>query len=110
MANQLLGATELGLVYGLMVLGVYITFRILKIPDLTVDGSVVLGMSVTAVVTNHGADEIEDTADFGRHIDHERPLFHKFADHERITKCVHARNKYGFFHVYQCDRHLQTCR
>ena len=54
MANQLLGATELGLVYGLMVLGVYITFRILKIPDLTVDGSVVLGMSVTAVVTNHG--------------------------------------------------------
>lgn len=54
MVNQLLGATELGLVYGLMVLGVFITFRILKIPDLTVDGSVVLGMSVTAVVSNMG--------------------------------------------------------
>ncbi|MDO5425440.1 MAG: ABC transporter permease [Eubacteriales bacterium] len=54
MTNQLLGATELGLVYGLMVLGVFITFRILKIPDLTVDGSVVLGMSVTAMISNLG--------------------------------------------------------
>ena len=40
MVNQIIGAVELGLVYGLMVLGVFITFRILKIPDLTVDGSV----------------------------------------------------------------------
>ena len=45
MTNQILGAVELGLVYGLMVLGVYITFRILKIPDLTVDGSITLGMA-----------------------------------------------------------------
>lgn len=54
MINQLLGAIELGLVYGLMVLGVYITFRILKIPDLTVDGSITLGMAVCAMVTNAG--------------------------------------------------------
>ena len=54
MTNQLLGAIELGLVYGLMVLGVFITFRILKIPDLTVDGSIILGMSSCAVVTNAG--------------------------------------------------------
>lgn len=54
MTNQLLGAIELGLVYGLMVLGVYITFRILKIPDLTVDGSIILGMSVAGMVTNAG--------------------------------------------------------
>lgn len=54
MTNQLLGAAELGLVYGLMVLGVYITFRILKIPDLTVDGSITLGMAVSAMITNSG--------------------------------------------------------
>ncbi|HIU10009.1 MAG TPA: ABC transporter permease [Candidatus Avidehalobacter gallistercoris] len=54
MTNQLLGAVELGLVYGLMVLGVFITFRILKIPDLTVDGSITLGMAVSAMITNAG--------------------------------------------------------
>jgi putative ABC transport system permease protein len=37
-----------------MVLGVYITFRILKIPDLTVDGSITLGMAVSAMLTNAG--------------------------------------------------------
>lgn len=54
MINQILGALELGLVYGLMVLGVYITFRVLKIPDLTVDGSVTLGMAVSAIFVNMG--------------------------------------------------------
>lgn len=54
MLNSISGAVLTGLVYGLMVLGVYITFRILKIPDLTVDGSIVLGMSVCAVLTNAG--------------------------------------------------------
>jgi len=54
MLNSILGALELGLVYGLMVLGVYITFRILKIPDLTVDGSVTLGMAVSAIFVNMG--------------------------------------------------------
>lgn len=54
MTNQILGALELGLVYGLMVLGVFITFRILKVPDLTVDGSITLGMAVCAMLTNAG--------------------------------------------------------
>ena len=43
MTNQILGACILGLIYGIMVLGVYISFRILKVPDLTVEGSIVLG-------------------------------------------------------------------
>lgn len=38
-----------GLIYGIMVLGVFITFRILDFPDLTVDGSFPLGASVMAV-------------------------------------------------------------
>lgn len=52
----LLGALEQGLVYGIMVLGVYLTFRILDFPDLTVDGSLPLGAAVTAVAITHGID------------------------------------------------------
>lgn len=33
------GALELGLLYGLVALGVYLTFRVLDFPDLSVDGS-----------------------------------------------------------------------
>ena len=49
-----LGALEQGLVYGIMVLGVYLTFRVLEFPDLTVDGSLPLGASVSAVAVTHG--------------------------------------------------------
>ncbi len=42
-----------GLIYGLMVLGVFITFRILDFPDLTVDGSFPLGAAIAAImITN----------------------------------------------------------
>ena len=50
----LIGSMELGLIYGILALGVYITFRILNIPDLTVEGSFVLGMAVTAIFTVGG--------------------------------------------------------
>ena len=49
-----LGALEQGFVYGIMVLGVYLTFRVLDFPDLTVDGSLPLGASVSAVAITHG--------------------------------------------------------
>lgn len=49
-----LGALEQGFVYGIMVLGVYLTFRVLDFPDLTVDGSLPLGASVSAVALTHG--------------------------------------------------------
>ena len=48
------GALEQGFAYGLMVLGVYLTFRILDFPDLTVDGSLPLGASVSAVAITSG--------------------------------------------------------
>lgn len=47
-------ASLLGLQYALLAVGVYLTFRILNIPDLTVDGSFCLGMSVTAVMCVNG--------------------------------------------------------
>ena len=48
------GALEQGFAYGLMVLGVYLTFRVLDFPDLTVDGSLPLGAAVSAVAITHG--------------------------------------------------------
>ncbi len=49
-----LGAIEQGFVYGIMVIGVYLTFRILDFPDLTVDGSLPLGASISAVAITNG--------------------------------------------------------
>ncbi|MDR9854804.1 ABC transporter permease [Paenibacillus sp. VCA1] len=54
MVGSLLGAIELGLLYSLMALGVYITFRILDFPDLTVDGSFTTGGGIAAVMISHG--------------------------------------------------------
>ena len=51
-----LGAIEQGLAYGIMVIGVYLTFRILDFPDLTVDGSLPLGASVSAVAITNGVN------------------------------------------------------
>ncbi|HWP97877.1 MAG TPA: ABC transporter permease [Syntrophomonadaceae bacterium] len=52
--NIWFGALEQGLLYGVMVLGVYITFRILDFPDLTVDGSFTLGAAVAARLIYQG--------------------------------------------------------
>ncbi len=51
-----LGAVELGLVYGFVALGVYLSFRILDFPDLTVDGSFPLGAAVAAVMILAGVN------------------------------------------------------
>lgn len=50
----LLGILEQGLIYAVMALGVYITYKILDFPDLTVDGSFPLGAAVTAVLLLNG--------------------------------------------------------
>ncbi|MGM0571645.1 ABC transporter permease [Marinobacter sp.] len=44
------GAVETGLIYGLVAFGIYISFRVLDFPDLTVDGSFPLGAAVAAVL------------------------------------------------------------
>ncbi len=51
-----IGALEQGLVYGVMVVGVYLTFRILDFPDLTVDGSLPLGAAISAVAISNGVN------------------------------------------------------
>ncbi|MBU4609240.1 ABC transporter permease [Achromobacter sp. GG226] len=47
---SLLGALEIGLIFGLVALGVLISFRVLRFPDLTVDGSFPLGGAVAATL------------------------------------------------------------
>ena len=51
---SLLGAIEIGLIFALVALGVYISFRLLRFPDLTVDGSFPLGGAVCAVLIAAG--------------------------------------------------------
>jgi len=48
------GSVELGIIYAIMALGVFISFRTLNIPDLTVDGSFVLGAAFSAVLCSNG--------------------------------------------------------
>ena len=45
---------EQGLIYAILALGVYITYKILDFPDLTVDGSFPLGAAVTAALSTRG--------------------------------------------------------
>ncbi|PZE22801.1 ABC transporter permease [Paenibacillus xerothermodurans] len=54
MLDSLNGAVESGLLYALMALGVYITFRILDFPDLTVDGSFTSGGAIAAIMLTNG--------------------------------------------------------
>ena len=53
---SLLGAFEIGLIFALVALGVYISFRLLDFPDLTVDGSFPLGGAVCALLISGGHD------------------------------------------------------
>lgn len=50
----ILSVLEQGLIYGVMALGVYITYKILDFPDLTVDGSFPLGAAIAAVMITKG--------------------------------------------------------
>ncbi|MFD2639430.1 ABC transporter permease [Piscibacillus salipiscarius] len=61
MVSALYGAVESGLIYAIMALGVYISFRILDFPDLTVDGSFVTGGAVTSVMIVGGSSPIVAT-------------------------------------------------
>ncbi|WP_230398584.1 ABC transporter permease [Novisyntrophococcus fermenticellae] len=50
----LISVFEQGLIYGIMALGVYITYKILDFPDLSVDGTFPLGAAVTAAFIKAG--------------------------------------------------------
>lgn len=52
--NFMVTIIEQGLIYGILALGVYITYKVLDFPDLTVDGSFPLGAAVTAALITRG--------------------------------------------------------
>ena len=54
--NALPGAVTQGLIWGLMAIGVYITYRILDVADLTVDGSLALGGAAFVMLIRGGVN------------------------------------------------------
>ncbi|MGA2053346.1 MAG: ABC transporter permease, partial [Opitutales bacterium] len=58
----LLGALTLGFILSLLALGVYISFRLFDVADITVDGSITLGAAVTAVMLVNGDNPLLATA------------------------------------------------
>lgn len=54
--NSLPGAAAQGLIWGLMAIGVYITFRILDVADLTVDGSIATGGAAAVMLIRAGVN------------------------------------------------------
>lgn len=61
MLQILLGAVMLGLLWAVMTIGVYITYRILAIADLTVEGSITLGAAIAAQAIFKGVDPFAAT-------------------------------------------------
>jgi putative tryptophan/tyrosine transport system permease protein len=57
----LIGALSVGLILSLLALGVFISFRIFDFPDITAEGSITLGASVTAVLIVTGVDPLTAT-------------------------------------------------
>ena len=55
-SNLLPGAVAQGLIWGLMAIGVYITFKVLDLADLTVDGTMATGGAVCLVLMTHGVN------------------------------------------------------
>jgi putative ABC transport system permease protein len=51
---QFFGGIEIGLIYALVAIGVFITFRILDFPDLTVDGSFPMGAAIAGILIVSG--------------------------------------------------------
>lgn len=56
--SLLLSVLEQGMIYAIMALGVYITYKILDFPDLTVDGSFPMGAAITCILISKGMNPI----------------------------------------------------
>jgi putative ABC transport system permease protein len=54
----IIGILEEGLVYGILALGVYITYKILDFPDLSVDGTFTLGAAITVTLISADVNPI----------------------------------------------------
>lgn len=62
MLQIILGAVMLGLLWAIMTIGVYITYRILSIADLTVEGSIAMGAAIAAQAIYSGSTPLVATS------------------------------------------------
>ena len=53
-ASELIFSLEIGLIYGVIAIGIYLTFRVIDFPDLSCDGSFVLGTAVSSMLIKAG--------------------------------------------------------
>lgn len=58
MLTILIGVLEQGFIYGILALGIYITYTILDFPDLSVDGTFPLGGAITAALITRGVNPL----------------------------------------------------
>ncbi len=122
MFSALFNSFESGMIYAIMALGVYLTFRILDFPDMTVEGSFVTGASVAAIMIVNGfladrchvechggrvhrwddngfpAYERENQSSLGRYLNDDCALFDQFEDHGCIQHTVAFSNNH--YHEY----------
>lgn len=56
--GALIGSIELGMIYAVLALGVFLSFRTLNTPDLTVDGSIVTGAAASATLCTMGVHPV----------------------------------------------------
>ncbi|MDR2766512.1 MAG: hypothetical protein LBB63_03580 [Holosporaceae bacterium] len=54
--QELITGLEIGLIYGVLAIGIHLTFRVINFPDLTCEGSFVFGSTVSAVLIKAGCD------------------------------------------------------
>jgi putative ABC transport system permease protein len=55
--HELLTSVEIGLIFGLVAIGIFITFKIINFADMTCDGSFTLGAAVSAVAIKYGMNQ-----------------------------------------------------
>ncbi|MGB0935410.1 MAG: ABC transporter permease [Alphaproteobacteria bacterium] len=58
---QILGAVQIGLIYGIVAIGVYLSFRVLDFPDLSVDGTFPMGAAISGIMIINGHDPLVAT-------------------------------------------------
>ena len=80
LVRALPGNVAQGIIWGIMALGVYITFRILDFADLTVDGSLATGGAVAVMLIRGGMNPGHS----GQYSDEDRTLLGESRNHGKI--------------------------
>ena len=62
MINIMIGAVSLGLLWAIMTMGVFLTYRVLDMPDMSAEGSIVMGAAIAAKLITSGVNPILATA------------------------------------------------